>query len=244
MQSDIHKKTSDYSEDRLTGDFFGSLRYIPFDIAMKPILLDGIYPSLVNEQLRKIELREWADNIRFWPKFKEGEPDILIELDTSVVVIEVKLLSLLSSDDDFDNSALQSEEMFQNSANQLSKYARLLSRIAGQRSKHLIFLAPQDFAHVIWNDVKKRRLIKGDISFSYLTWQNAYEILKKVKAKGFNKIIVDDLLELLKIKGFEGFRQFIIEEEGVCDRYSWKFHERFRSFIVKGRVNGNCCWSY
>jgi hypothetical protein len=43
--AELHNKISaesnnlERSEDKLTGDFFGTLRYLPFEIGMKPILL-------------------------------------------------------------------------------------------------------------------------------------------------------------------------------------------------------------
>lgn len=62
-------------EDNLTGNFFGALRYIPFNFAMKKILMNGVYPREIADEFEKINVEFWNDNIKFWPYDIEGEID-------------------------------------------------------------------------------------------------------------------------------------------------------------------------
>lgn len=41
-------------EDNLTGNFFGALRYIPFDLALRKILSAGVYPSRMENCKMKV----------------------------------------------------------------------------------------------------------------------------------------------------------------------------------------------
>ncbi len=68
-------------EDNLTGNFFGALRYIPFDLALRNILVAGVYPSKVGDLIGKISADFWSDKIEFWPKADEGEIDALLNFD-------------------------------------------------------------------------------------------------------------------------------------------------------------------
>ena len=56
MIADINGKLSrtghnlnDMLEDNLTGNFFGALRYIPFDLALRNILSAGVHPREVGD---------------------------------------------------------------------------------------------------------------------------------------------------------------------------------------------------
>ena len=59
---------NDRREDQLTGDFFGSLRYLPFNVGIVPILKESVFPEklLDCQDLDSSEIEEWDDKIRFW----------------------------------------------------------------------------------------------------------------------------------------------------------------------------------
>jgi len=86
---------SDRLEDLLTGNFFGCLRYLPFDSAMKSILLNSVNKPERLDCLKNINCSEWDKNILFWKRFSGTEPDIIIDFkdDDIIILIEVKLYS-------------------------------------------------------------------------------------------------------------------------------------------------------
>lgn len=102
MIAELHGKISsrgtnlrETSEDNLTGNFFGALRYIPFSKGIKKILLEAIDKSNFNNY----EAEEWAEKIEFWPYHKDGELDLIIDFNLVTIGIEVKYNSGLSSED-------------------------------------------------------------------------------------------------------------------------------------------------
>jgi hypothetical protein len=93
---------SDRLEDELTGNIFGTLRYIPFSDGLQPILQNSVFPSSIQGIIKQIQCDEWSNNIQFWPYDNEGELDAYLEFDDVAIGIEVKYHSGLSSDDGAD----------------------------------------------------------------------------------------------------------------------------------------------
>ena len=112
-------------EDNLTGNFFGALRYIPFDLALRNILSAGVYPSKVGDLIGEISADFWSDKIEFWPYDKEGEIDALLNFDDTIIGIEVKYASGLSSDDDIDNSSMIDKQSIRDRTKQKSAFKRV-----------------------------------------------------------------------------------------------------------------------
>ncbi|WP_415344735.1 hypothetical protein [Clostridium perfringens] len=129
---------SESLEDNLTGDFFGTLRYIPFSKGIKPILLKVIE----EENFDEYETEEWAENIEFWPYHKEGELDSIINLNLVTIGIEVKYKSGLSSDDEVANynEKIEKNNNQEESNNQLARESRIVSEIAKEKGKKPILL--------------------------------------------------------------------------------------------------------
>jgi len=227
MIAEIYGKLSDTrierSEDELTGNFFGNLRYLSFNRGLKQILKSSIFPAELAKEFDCIDAEDWAaDNIEFWPREKEAEPDILLDFEGIAILIEVKYRSGLSSDDDADSS-VDDERIKQESTNQLAREAKLLKRIASGKKKILILLAPEISAHQVYADVKNRNLF-NDVFFGYITWQKAFDALKTIDVSSpFEESIIDDLISLLRRKGFEGFRNFDMSFEPVDTTAIWTF---------------------
>jgi hypothetical protein len=221
LQAELKRKIRDRSEDRLTGHLFGALRYLPFGKGLGPLLTEGVCPPETAQALRNLELKltdSWADNIHFWKRCEGDEPnrllepDIILEFEKTVAVIEVKLDSGLSSDDDAGDSE-HSKKPPQESNNQLARYAGVLKRIAKGREMFLLLLAPQSSAHTIYTDTDSNINMKG-LHFGYITWQKSLYILKSTKLDDpFEKLIMTDLCDLLELKGFGGFRDFRISTD-------------------------------
>lgn len=215
----------DRLEDNLTGNVFGALRYIPFDKAMKLVLVNGIYPKSISNIINEIKADFWNDNIKFWPYDEEGELDALIEFDDLIIGVEVKYLSGLSSDDGMDYSEA-SEESAQGeknlSSHQLSREARIVSRRGGKKKKILIFIADSLSCREVYEDTRKRELIEKDVYFGYITWQAFLNELSKLKLDNeFHNLIIEDLIKLLKRKGFDEFKDMRLEDKFLINPYSY-----------------------
>ena len=103
MLAELHGKLSangsftDRLEDQLTGDIFGALRYLPFELGMGPLLSASSLPALRAYLERHGPQGYWADRFYFWPRHPLGELDALLEYvspkateDNGVIMFEVK----------------------------------------------------------------------------------------------------------------------------------------------------------
>lgn len=209
---------SERLEDKLTGDFFGSLRYIPFNKAAREILsktrvINKVF-SCVNQDINTLDIDFWDDKIQFWPYDSLGELDILIEFESIVIGIEVKLDSPLSSNDDVDNSNYDCPIK---SNNQLSRESRIIKKKIGGTNKSalLILIAPEYVCHSICKETYERNIIEEGIFLGHLSWEEILITLKRmVHINEFNKyekLIIMDLIALLISKRLERFKNFDIE---------------------------------
>ncbi|OPX91220.1 MAG: hypothetical protein A4E53_00738 [Pelotomaculum sp. PtaB.Bin104] len=105
MIAEIRHKIVDIgSEDQLTGNVFGALRYLPYPV-VRQIIANSVIPAAVSkflEQTLPAEISgEWGRSIYFWRHYlgSQTEPDIVIELGQAVILIEVKYNSDLSGND-------------------------------------------------------------------------------------------------------------------------------------------------
>jgi len=193
-----HKYVDVGSEDQLTGNVFGALRYLPYAV-VRQIIVNSVIPSAASallEQSIPSEISdEWGRNLYFWRRFSgsQTEPDIVIELGQAVILIEVKYKCDLSGDD------------------QLIREAELLLGNYPGKRKFFILLASEESAIAIFNEQKTS--IPTEISFGYMTWQGLFDSICRSKT---NSLIIDDLSALLNEKGFGGFRGFdMVNEETI-----------------------------
>ncbi|WP_156496403.1 hypothetical protein [Clostridium coskatii] len=207
---------NDRLEDDLTGNVFGSLRYMSFNHGLKQILIQGIYPRSLSKIIENIDEDKWSEFIEFWPHDKEGEIDALIKFENTIIGIEVKYLSGISSDDDASNSPdLEGEfTTYDNvkSVNQLSRESRIVSRSGNNKNKILLFVADGEACREVYKNIKARNIIENNVEFAYISWQGILYALENLKINNvYEKVIVSDLKNLLIKKGFESFKDFIIE---------------------------------
>ena len=133
---------SDNLEDKLTGGFFGTFRYIDFCDGLQSILCGALRKSEQHQGASQTAIQLIAnvnctnirdeEHIKFWPKHDLGELDVLLEFDNCCIGIEVKLNSGLSSDD------------------QLIREANILCDLAKDKAKILLFIARQ-VGKTYWN---------------------------------------------------------------------------------------------
>lgn len=223
-------------EDNLTGNFFGALRYIPFDLALRNILSAEVYPSKVGDLIGEIKAEFWSDKLEFWPHDEEGIIDALLNFDDTIIGIEVKYISGLSSDDNIDNSYKTDKQSIEAepSKNQLSKESRIVSRKGAGKTKILLFIANSESCRNVYNDVVNRNIISTDVQMAYISWQSILVELKKLKLDDrYYQVIIDDLISLLTKKGFESFKDIHVDFDVDIDQ------EKFYSFCATNSLDSN-----
>ena len=232
----------DRLEDNLTGNVFGSLRYIPFDLAMKQILTNAIYPRDLSAHIQNVQASFWNKNLEFWPYDEEGELDAIIDFDDILIGIEVKFLSGLSSDDSMDFSEASKETSAEDEKNQsqhqLSRESRILSKKGNKKKKLLIFIANSSACSYVYGDTIKRELIERDVELGYITWQSFFYELTKLKLDNeFHNLIIEDLIKLLKRKGLDQFKDMNLEEDFIIDDLAfYQFDDQIKNELLNNKL--------
>ena len=221
MIAEIHNKISatgsnlnDRLEDQLTGDFFGTLRYLPFEKGLQKILgCQSVYPNIVGEYINSISCKNEEIKYLFWKRLKDVdnstvEPDLIVEIQDTVICIEVKYNSGLSSDDEesaFDNFSELSKE---SSYNQLAREARAISNLYKGKKLILLLVARDEICDYVYKQSIDK--IREDVSFAKLSWSDIFARVSELKELSFGteKIIFTDINKLLKRKGFDKFMSF------------------------------------
>jgi hypothetical protein len=229
MIAEIHSKISssgsnisDRAEDQLTGNVFGSLRYLPVELGLKPLLKQAVFETPVandfQADLDEIPTGEWSTGCLFWPRHPEGEIDLLFQFPKCIIGIEVKYHSDLSSDDAVDNSNPDILEL-QESKNQLAREIRIVDSHCRESDVHrrgwLILLAKQGEPEAIVQSARERNILIGDAKVGVLSWTSVLEALEAVMMETldrYQRLILSDLVRLLRKRGFERFRDFSIKE--------------------------------
>ena len=193
---------SDNLEDKLTGDFFGTLRYMDFCDGLQPILCGALRKSDEEQGASQTAIQLIAnvnctnirdeEHIKFWPKHDLGELDVLLEFDNCCIGIEVKLNSGLSSDD------------------QLIREAEILCDLAKDKEKILLFIAGHESCVSVYRAYKD--VIRKDVCFVFASWEDILESMKDLLNGGKGskytfgqRLMISDLVRLLKRKGFDTF---------------------------------------
>lgn len=224
MLSEIHHKISadgsnlsDQSEDKLTGDVFGALRYLPFSKGLKTVLKavewrPESHRSEFESLIEQVGEHAVPGLLRFWPWEPPVEPDLTFETKHFHCWIEVKYNSDLSGED------------------QLVKQSDVMAKKEPRIPKFLILLGRQE---------KLSTISEGDnfhkqVRFGTLSWQAVYRQLNDVKRDGPlgfpYDYILDDILKLLEKKGFDPFYGFEIKSGMRVERSFWHFQSDIPSF--------------
>lgn len=200
-------------EDVLTSNVFGLLSLLP------NIILIKIMNSAKNRGEKTLEIGEDnLINIKLWERCEYGEPDVIVEGDRFVAIIEAKYLSGKSGSayEDKATKEIKNEEN-----DQLAKYWKYLAKWDNKKFvKFIIFLTNDPYMPV--NDIKmsedaalKMELLKPDIY--WLNWtQIHYAVIDFLEndTVQLNKTdirIIEKLHQYFNYKGFihfMGWRQF------------------------------------
>ena len=193
---------SDNLEDKLTGDFFGTLRYMDFCDGLQPILCGALRKSEKQQEtsqdaiqlLKNVNCTNIRDeeHIKFWPKHDLGELDVLLDFDNCCIGIEVKFQSGLSSDD------------------QLIREAEILCDLAKDKAKILLFIAGHESCRSVYH--KYKDVIRKDVHFIFVSWEDILQSMKDLlnggngsKYTSGQKLMISDLVKLLTRKEFDTF---------------------------------------
>ena len=204
---------SDNLEDKLTGDFFGTLRYMDFCDGLQPILCGALHKSEKHQEESQtaIQLIENVnctnikdeEHIKFWPKHDLGELDVLLEFDNCYIGIEVKFQSGLSSDD------------------QLIREAEILCDLAKDKEKILLFIAGHESCVSVYR-AYKAVIRKQGVCFVFASWEDILQSMKDLLSGGKGskytfgqRLMISDLVRLLTRKGFD---TFLSMTNGISDR--------------------------
>ena len=204
---------SDNLEDKLTGDFFGTLRYMDFCDGLQPILCGALHKSEKHQEESQtaIQLIENVnctnirdeEHIKFWPKHDLGELDVLLDFDNCCIDIEVKLNSGLSSDD------------------QLIREAEILCDLAKDKAKILLFIAGHESCVSVYR-AYKAVIRKQGVCFVFASWEDILQSMKDLlnggngsKYTSGQRLMISDLVRLLTRKGFD---TFLSMTNGISDK--------------------------
>jgi hypothetical protein len=198
---------SDRLEDQLTGDFFGAIRYLPLEIGIRSVLsqVHFISNGVDMKWEHAFENATGYDyEVEFWRRHAEGEIDLILTLPDSVIGIEVKYRSGLSSDDEDLEESVDPEE----SRHQLIRYSRMLQDIGGTKNKYLVFLAPYPMMSLVRKSIVDRSLNVSNVHLGFLSWQDVLESLESIDPESLEhgqQTIIRDLIDLLIKKEFLRF---------------------------------------
>lgn len=217
---------SDKLEDKLTGDFFGTFRYMDFCDGLQPILCGALHKSEKHQEESQTAIQLIEDvnctnirdgrHIKFWPKHDRGELDVLLEFDNCCIGIEVKLNSGLSSDD------------------QLIREAEILCDLAKDKGKILLFIAGHESCVSVYRAYKDV-IRKQGVCFVFASWEDILQSMKDLlnggngsKYTSGQRLMISDLVKLLTRKEFD---TFLSMTNGISDK-SGTLIEKDGSFMM------------
>lgn len=223
MIADIYGKISSSGsnlserlEDKLTGDIFGVLRYLPSEKLLMPFLRKAYHINPESNKIKQLELSfNTEPNITFWPKTYSGiEPDVEIigfEATTKTkIFIEVKYKSGLSGNDE-EKENIQPKD----SKNQLIRQIRVLANELIYDKKVLVFLTedgsyPQEILRRVLDSINANRLLSS-VQLYWLSWHELKSVTSNLlhyQLPIFEKRIIEDILMYCNKKGFSRYKYY------------------------------------
>lgn len=192
MIAEIKHKVINYQEDELTGNFFGNMRYLPFDRGLQIIFTkycksnDRAFLNILTE-IKKTEF-----DMNFWKKSMNGHREIdgYIEVGDVGIGIEVKY-----------NSGLSGEEQLEDEAGMVSQWCK-------SDKKLLLFIAKEESVKQIYLANYKKNIFQK-VHLGYISWEDILLGLDDVIVMSRQEeLIVKDLKEFLEGRGFLAFQGF------------------------------------
>ena len=229
IQAELHGKLSEIknSEDVLTSNIFGLLKYLPNDILLN--ILD--HAKTLSGKKIEFDLKSYIPEFIFWENIKGyGEPDLIIKFRNKVgheliLCIEIKYYSSKSGDGDND---------------QLKRYFEALSISSKEKSSFLgvVYLTKYPSRKELEDSlyyIKQKELDDSEEKLFQLRW---FEITKSLEnyngvLNRHEDLIVKDLIEYLKYKNFVEFTDFTFQSKDFNfspDRFYFIDYKEFKGF--------------
>lgn len=201
IYAEIKKKIPEVKnrEDILTSNVFGMLKLLPDSILIK-IINKAV--NVRGEELSRIE--DQKTKMELWKRFEYGEPDIFLEGNTFIGIIEAKYYSGKSGSVyiEEETNQLKNEE-----SDQLAKYWQIINASI-KEEKFIIYLTNDSCIPI--KDINASEQASGHKAIIYwLNWTNVhYELIKLKDMEELNvtdRKIIDLLEEYFKYKCFTHF---------------------------------------
>ena len=209
IQAELHGKLLEIenSEDILTSNVFGLLKYLPHDVFLN--ILNRA--ETLSGRKFDFDLKGYIPEFIFWENIEGyGEPDLIIKFHNKdgyelILCIEIKYYSSKSGEGDND---------------QLRRYFEALTVSTKEKSHFLgvVYLTKYPSRKELEDSlkhIKERKLDDTDEKLFQLRW---FEITKSLqeyhgKLNGSEKLILEDLIRYLKHKNFVEFTKFSFQAE-------------------------------
>ena len=219
-----------YSEDVLTSTIFGNLRYLNSNSVLNSFLLKAI--DFQNNNFNF----EFSKDLKFhfWRKYSSkttvqiNEPDLILEDENSVLIIECKYHSFL------DETFSENKSEY---TNQLLRYSTIINDYySNKKNKNIIFLTLKDYE--VKECLEKTRMkLPEKIGLYWLKWEELYSCLKEYEKCNIStgeKNLVNDILQFLSIRKLKYFSGINISKNNFSWKYKrnykYKFASKFDSF--------------
>lgn len=188
-------------EDALTSNVFGLIGLLPSFVLVK------ILNKAVNTEDKSflIDENEIIKELELWKRYEYGEPDIFIETNECIGIIEAKYKSPKSgsASEDTNSKEIKNKEM-----DQLAKYWKCIEK--SPKEKFIIFLTND--SSIPYNDIKISELAsESKAKIYWLNWTTVHYELLNLKDKDDKKLnpterkIIELLIKYLNYKGFVRF---------------------------------------
>jgi hypothetical protein len=201
---------ADRSEDLLTDAVFGTLRYLPYDMALAEVL-EAVGVKVTKKDLLDAQVHLWPTvPMPAWPG-KQIEPDVMVIVGSAVVVFEAKLFSPFSfSHDPGKPDAAPYHQL-------AIQYAATKAWAAGLRLSEPVMVAvtadvecPSASLRQAVVDMKRLTGTAAPGVVKWLPWHRIAEILDALEwLRPNEQAQVDDMLQLMERRGvrrmFTGF---------------------------------------
>jgi hypothetical protein len=208
------------SEDMLTASVLGSIKNMDVailnSILSRAISLDGVLNSLTFSG---------EVNWHFWPRWSGCEPDVVIEDEENLCIIEAKLLS------DFGKG--------EEGTRQLAREWRDGLKATRKSHKTLWLLALTNHGTIPREDIE-HQLANVDFEPHHLLWLSWFDVGRVIQSWSDKSLLAwrSDLLELLSRFGlspFDGFKEFLAKVASLqIGQAAWLSHPFFATTETSG----------
>lgn len=204
---------SDRSEDLLTSDVFGALRYLPPNEGLIPILCAA--KSFSDSECLEFGEGEVLKETLFWNRLTKSEPDVIVVFEKTIVFIEVKYLSSKSGhyseelESTINLEAASSDQLyreFEDLHNYKGKFERrFLIYLSAHRKMPVEDIRSGSRAISVLN---AKLALLFEMNTFWLSWYDIYTTVQQLITDQKNPYLIQVLLDIKNLLFKKGFRYF------------------------------------